>query len=447
MPCATPCQRRPGGFLQRKHPVIIAYREAFEPLRANPCPRQTVVPPNRLEASYWDLLASLVRRPGHDPRAALQSALSRILDREHVILAPSARCAIAQVLSLLPQREVVMPAFNCGVVKGAVEAAGKHIIYVDVAKHSVNAGVAEFAAAAKPGRVLLITHQFGVPTDVEAICELARSRGCVTIEDAACSFGSRRNGQQLGTFADFGIYSFESWKRLPAFRGGAIVVNNPSLLDPIRLSREPLVATKLKLPTRELAAAMARNVATIPWIYGRAVLPKLLDNYRRPAPESTSSGVPASVTHGPPYTREFHPYQAQLVLRMLKRMDRIRGHIGQLASLYQEALKGSPVVSLFPSSEDEGGVLRFPIAFAGKSRAEALREALGRGLYLETEFEQPLPAPAELINFPNAVWAGKHVVLLPLYTALSLEDARVLAGHVTEIARDVPDRKKTAAHP
>lgn len=382
-------------------------------------------------------MATLARVRGADSQNALRAALRRLLGREHIFLAPSARCAIAQILSLLPQREVVMPAFNCDVVKSAVEAAGKRIVYVDIARGSVNATAAEFAPEAQPGRILLVTHQFGVPTDVEAICALARSRDCVTIEDAACSFGAMRHGRLLGTFADFGVFSFESWKRLPAFRGGAIAVNDDRFFDPARLVTDPLVQTTLKMPWRELGLAVGRNVATVPGIYGRLVLPVLLRSYFRPAVAS-GGGNRSSVTRGAPFTREFHPYQAQLVLRLLGRMPRIRGHIAQLASLFTDGFQNGSVATLLPAERDDAGLLRFPIAFPGKSRAEVLRNALRRGLYLETAFEEPLPAPSEQARFPNAVWAGRNLVLLPLYTALSLKDARWLAGQINEIAQDVP---------
>lgn len=384
------------------------------------------------------MMATFLRFPSEKSRTNLQAALRKLLQREHVFLAPSARCAIAQLLSLLPQTEVVMPAFNCGVVKSAVEAAGKKIVYVDVAPNSVNATSAEFSREAAPGRILLITHQFGVPTDVEAICQLARDRGCVTIEDAACCFGAMHRGNPLGTFADFGVFSFESWKRLPAFRGGAIAVNNATLFSPGKIASEPFVKTTLKTPVREIISAAARNIATIPWIYGRFTLPVLLRNYLKPLPPPVPpdrKDKPWNVTSGAPFTREFHPYQAQLVTRMLQRFDSIRDHIARLVSVYERAFKNEFVTTFLPAQRDDAGILRYPIAFSKRSRAGALRDALKRGLYLETEFEQPLPAEADQSRFPNAVRAGHDVVLLPLYTSLSEKRAAWLADQVNEIAR------------
>jgi dTDP-4-amino-4,6-dideoxygalactose transaminase len=392
-----------------------------------------VLPPNRLEPGNWELALTAFTSIGGDANSRLKAVLRQRLGTEHVFLAPSARCAIAQLVSLLPQPEVVMPAFNCDVVKSAVEAAGKRIVYIDVASGSVNSTAAEFRAAARPGRIFLITHQFGVPTDVEAICEIARNNGCVTIEDAACCFGAVRNGRPLGTFADFGVFSFENWKRLAAFRGGVIAVNNPSHFDPSLIAAKPFVPTSRKFPSREIVAAAGRNLATIPSLYGRVVLPKLIENYFKPATPFAGGG---GVTQGAAFTREFHPYQARLVLGMIRRLEHIRNHIAQLVAIYQRAFAGSGITPLLPANYDAAGLLRFPIFFSNQSRAAALRAALKRGIYLETEFEQPLPDASELSDFPHSVRTGRDSVLLPLYTSLSLKDAAWLAGQIVEIGAE-----------
>jgi dTDP-4-amino-4,6-dideoxygalactose transaminase len=418
--------------------MIVAYREALESLRENPCPRRTVIPPNRLEAGVWDHLITLANPQRKTALSILRNELRRMLAQEQVYLAPSARCAIAQILSLLPHREVVMPAFNCDVVKTAVEAAGKRIIYVDVAKGSVNATAAEFSAAAQPGRILLATHQFGVPTDIEAICALSKNRGCITIEDAACCFGATHHGQPLGTFGDFGVFSFESWKRLPAFQGGAISVNNDQIFDPSRLESEPLVETSMEMPSREVVSALIRNISTIPWLYGRLILPILMRAYFQPR-TSGAEGGGGSVTDGAAFRRAIHPYQARLILRMFGRMDRIRAHISRLTAVYENAFRNSPVMTFLPSGVDNGGLLRYPIAFPGKTRAEVLRLALKRGIYLETEFEQPLPDPSSCGQFPNSVWTAANLVLLPLYSSLSMESAAWLANQALEIANEASE--------
>jgi dTDP-4-amino-4,6-dideoxygalactose transaminase len=408
----------------------IAYAEALRSVQGNPCPR-TVVPRNKLEARNWDLLAGLAWIFHRDPLDALLDVLRSLTGQRHIFFTPSGQCAIAQVLSLLPQREVVMPACTCGVVKTAAEVAGKRIIYVDLARNSVNATSAEYAQAAKPGRILLATHLWGVPTDVEAICELAKDRNCVVIEDAVPAFGSRRNGRLLGTFADFGIFSFQRSKRLPAFGGGAIVVNNDQLIDPIKLGASRLVKSKRAMPFRELVLGLIYNFATTPWIYGRFTVPVLLRRHRdMPVPENANNQ--AGVTGTPNYTREFHPYQAELVLRMLRRMDEIREQVARLAAIYLDTFRNTSVATFLPPECDHAGLMRFPIALPGKDRGDVLRLALRRGMYLAANYGV-LPETSEYARFPNAVWAARNLVLLPLYRALSTQSAELLALHVIEI--------------
>jgi dTDP-4-amino-4,6-dideoxygalactose transaminase len=362
--------------------------------------------------------------------AALRDVLQGMMGRQHIFFTSSGQCAIAQVLSSLPHREVVMPACTCPLVKTAAEVAGKRIIYVDVRKNSVNATSAEYAGAAKPGRILMATHLFGIPTDIEAICELAKDRDCVVIEDAAAAFGTQRNGRLLGTFAHFGIFSFQRSKRLPAF-GGAIVVNDEEIVDPIKLGARRIVKTERAMPLRELFHGLIHNMATTPWIYAKFIGP-LLSSRRCQMSATESADERASIARNPAYTREFHPCQAELLMRMLRRMGDIRRRIASLTAIYCDAFQGTPVATFSSPECDNAGLLRFPIAFPGKDRAEILRLALGRGLDLAANYPV-LPDKFEHARFPNAVWAARNVVLLPLYPTLSTLSAKLLTQHLIEI--------------
>jgi dTDP-4-amino-4,6-dideoxygalactose transaminase len=421
----------------------IAYSEALQSDIGTLYNRQTVHPINRLESRNWDLLAALASVPPTDSLVALREVLRQLTGRQQIRFTPSGRYAIAQVLSSLPQQEVVMPAYTCPVVKTAVKIAGKRIIYVDLAKNSVNASSAEYAEVAKPGRILLVTHLFGVPADIEAICELAKNCDCVTVEDAASCIGAQRNGRPLGTFGDFGIYSFERSKRFPAFHGGVIVVNNERLIKPSELATGRVIETELAMPAREVIFSMLYNFGTIPWLFGRVALPRILRGYvghgdDHNASATSEADATAMESSSPSYTRDFHPYQARLVLRMLRRMDSVREHIARLVSIYLECFRDSSIMNFVPAGCDLAGLLRFPIAFAERRRAEILRRAVRQGVYPEVNFDLPLPDKAELSRFPNAVWAGQNLMELPLYTALSLEAARRLAAVLVEIGKPEP---------
>src|SRR5216684_1703211 len=404
----------------------IAHAEVTRPLKGTSRLRNAFIAPNRLETRNWELLAALGSFRHLQTLEDLRDALRQITRRKHVFFAPSCRSAIAQVLSMLPNHEVLLPAFTCPVVKRAVEVAGKRAVYVDIEKKTLNSTSAEYAEKIRPGSVLLPTHLFGIPTDIEEICELARDHGCVTIEDAAAAFGANRNGRWLGTFGDVGIFSFERSKRLPAFRGAAIIINNDQLIDPAKLAAQRVVSTKQAMPFRDLAFALVHNVATHPLLYGRFTLPRLLRRSAKRclAPTCETPEIPSET---PFYSHDFHSYQAGLVLHMLRRIDGIRSHIARLVSIYRDAFRDTPIQTFLGSESDGAGLLRFPIAFPGRERSQILRLALQRGVYLETNYERPLAEESEHARLPNALWAAQNVVLLPLYKSLSPKNAADLA--------------------
>jgi dTDP-4-amino-4,6-dideoxygalactose transaminase len=348
-----------------------------------------------------------------------------------------------------------MPAWICHEVKTAAEVAGKNIIYVDLAKNSVNAGVAEYSAAAKPGRILLAAHLLGVPTDIEAICELARERNCVTIEDAVPALGGRQNGRTLGTIGDFGIFGFEWSKRYPAFHGGVIVVNNENILDLLTLGTARVVKTKGLMPIRGPLRALAHNLATQSWIYRNLTVRVLPMQLLRSRVSSGSRHRPnlaishdhkTRATQTPFYTREIHSYQAELLIRMLARITKVRQQVEDLVTTYLESFRNTPIATFVPGGCDRAALLRFPIAFPGKSRTEILNVARKRGIYLKTHWPKPLPEESEYAKFPNATWMSQNLVMLPLYRRLSKTSAELLARNIIEIEKTVSTQPPFSTH-
>jgi dTDP-4-amino-4,6-dideoxygalactose transaminase len=415
-------------------------------------PGNAIVPFNVLETRNRDLFGAFAYLFRGDSLALLRTALRNWIHDENVFFAPSGECAIAQVLSLLPQKEVVMPAWICHQVKTAVRVAGKRIVFVDLARNSINATSAEYEEAAKPGRILLIAHLFGVPTDVERICELAKQRDCLTIEDAVPAIGGRQNGRLLGTFADFGVFSFEQSKRIPAFRGGFIVANNTDHFDVAKLERHRVTPTKQTMPYLPLAKALLQNFATNPLVYRqltRRVFPlrprlrELLKRGRSPegqqAPgilnqqERPADDAPLKAPLTPFYTKEIHPYQAQLALRMIERMEKIGERISDLAEEYETCFKETGIATFLPAGASKSGLMRFPIAFPGRKRAEILKHMSEKGMHLKVLWSEE----EDCEGLPNCLWAARNLILLPLYTALSPGSARRIAAALVEIEQEL----------
>ena len=64
---------------------------------------------------------------------------------------------------------------------------------------------------------------YGMPYDIDRIMEVADRYDIPVVEDAAEGFGSRWNGQVLGTFGKYGVLSFNGNKMITTSGGGALV--------------------------------------------------------------------------------------------------------------------------------------------------------------------------------------------------------------------------------
>ena len=64
---------------------------------------------------------------------------------------------------------------------------------------------------------------YGMPYHIDRIIEIANRYEIPVIEDAAEGFGSRFNGQVLGTFGEYGVLSFNGNKMITTSGGGALI--------------------------------------------------------------------------------------------------------------------------------------------------------------------------------------------------------------------------------
>lgn len=82
---------------------------------------------------------------------------------------------------------------------------------------------------AKTGRkpkAIIPVALYGMPYQADRIMEIANRYGIPVIEDAAEGFGSRFNGQTLGTFGEYGVLSFNGNKMITTSGGGALICPN-----------------------------------------------------------------------------------------------------------------------------------------------------------------------------------------------------------------------------
>ena len=75
-------------------------------------------------------------------------------------------------------------------------------------------------------RVILTIHILGNSSNIQEISSLAKKNDIYLIEDTCEALGSKYNSKFLGTFGDFGTYSFYYSHQITAGEGGMIVTNS-----------------------------------------------------------------------------------------------------------------------------------------------------------------------------------------------------------------------------
>ncbi len=179
----------------------------------------------------WDLIEQIsLEASDHSIQEFRKEFASFVgVETEKVHFTPSGHQALEQLLRSKSNsgKNVMIPAFNCGVVQDAIHAVGLKSKYYDFSSQSADFNWENIMRemCSEVG-VIIITHFFGVPINFEPILEYCKRRNILVIEDCAHSLGGMINDQQVGTIGDASFFSFNYDKPISLGWGGVAVVNN-----------------------------------------------------------------------------------------------------------------------------------------------------------------------------------------------------------------------------
>ncbi|HEC1786076.1 TPA: UDP-N-acetylbacillosamine transaminase [Campylobacter lari] len=86
----------------------------------------------------------------------------------------------------------------------------------------------------KKPKALILTHLYGNASKMDEIVQICKENEIFLIEDAAEALGSFYKNKALGTFGDFGVYSFNGNKIITTGGGGMLVSENHANLEKAR---------------------------------------------------------------------------------------------------------------------------------------------------------------------------------------------------------------------
>ncbi|GAA4039073.1 DegT/DnrJ/EryC1/StrS family aminotransferase [Sphingomonas rosea] len=118
----------------------------------------------------------------------------------------------------------------------AVSMAGAVPVLVEPDPATHNLDPARVEAAITPRtKVILPTHLYGQPADLDPLLAIARKHGLRLLEDAAQAHGAAYKGRRVGGHGDVVAWSFYPSKNLGALGdAGAVTTNDPALAERIR---------------------------------------------------------------------------------------------------------------------------------------------------------------------------------------------------------------------
>lgn len=134
--------------------------------------------------------------------------------------------------------EVIVPPYTFLATASAVLKVNALPIFVDIDPDSWCLDPEAVLAAITPRtKAVIAVHLAGHPADLDRLQEICRTHGLALIEDAAHAHGAVWRGRPVGTFGDFGSWSFQGSKNISTGEGGLLTTNRDDLATTARSLR------------------------------------------------------------------------------------------------------------------------------------------------------------------------------------------------------------------
>lgn len=135
--------------------------------------------------------------------------------------------------------EVIMPSYTFVSTADAFVLRGAKAVFVDIRPDTMNIDENQIEAAiTERTRAIVPVHYAGVGCEMDKIMEIARKYKLMVIEDAAQGIMASYKGKPLGTFGEFGCFSFHETKNFSMGEGGALLIRDEEYIEMAEIIRE-----------------------------------------------------------------------------------------------------------------------------------------------------------------------------------------------------------------
>ncbi len=170
---------------------------------------------------------ALLEQTLHVPRALLTTSCTHALEMS------------ALLLDIQPGDEVIVPSFTFVSTANAFALRGARIVFADIRPDTLNLDESrlEQLITART-KAIVPVHYAGVGCEMDAILDIAARHRVPVIEDNAHGLFGKYRGRWLGTFGCLATQSFHETKNITCGEGGALLINDPALVERAEIVRE-----------------------------------------------------------------------------------------------------------------------------------------------------------------------------------------------------------------
>ncbi|WP_340691622.1 dTDP-4-amino-4,6-dideoxygalactose transaminase [Hyphomonas sp.] len=138
-----------------------------------------------------------------------------------------------------PGDEVIMPSYTFVSTANAVVLRGGVPVFIDIRDDTLNMdeNLVEAAITSRT-KAIITVHYAGVGSEMSALRKISDAHGLILIEDAAQALGSTYEGKQLGSLGHLAAVSFHETKNITCGEGGALLINDPAMIERAEIIRE-----------------------------------------------------------------------------------------------------------------------------------------------------------------------------------------------------------------
>ena len=250
-------------------------------------------------------------------------------------------------------------------------------------------------------KAIIPVHFSGQPCDMDEIHALAKKHNLIVIEDGAHALGAEYKGKRIGGLSDMTTFSFHPVKHITTGEGGMILTNNEELYKKLVLFRSHGITRNPEF--------MEKNEGA--WYY-----------------EQLDLG----------YNYRITDIQCALGITQMKRLDDFVAKRRALVERYDEAFKDvEGIVTPFMKEECNSSWHLYIIQVEKRKEVfDKLREAgIGVNVHYIPVYKHPYYQANGYkdVSCPKAEELYQHIISLPLYPSLTIEEQDYVIKGVKEI--------------